>query len=204
LEGILVNPNWTKAVFYRDPVMRFLCTYRDKCENMDGFVPKFCRAFASPGTNSSNFDDGLAQIQNGSFRFLGNPHFALASDFCGGLGSTLEYYDFVQELNSGTSWHVENLLNNIGVAPQLVRNLVDNIVRSKASNVEQDRKRAAELGVKLGLGEWHEPTHNTDTTKSTCDYFKRRDQIKLLEELYRVDYNTFGMTLQDPNCTFNQ
>jgi hypothetical protein len=204
LEGLLVNPKWTKAVFYRDPVMRFLSTYRDKCENRDGYVPTFCKAFASPGTNSSNFDNVLAQIQNGTFKYLSNPHFAFASDFCGGLGNTIEYYDFVHELNSDTSMHVENLLNKIGVAPRLVRSLVDNTVRSKASNVVQDRKRAAQLGVKLGLGEWHETTHNTDTTKVTCDYFKSRDQIKLLEGLYSVDYNTFGMTPQDLKCTFNQ
>jgi hypothetical protein len=204
LEGILVNPKWTKAVFYRDPVMRFLSTYRDKCENMAGFVPAFCKAFVSPGTNSSNFDNVLAQIQNGTFKYLSNPHFAFASDFCGGLGNTIEYYDFVHELNSDTSMHVENLLNKIGIAPRLVRSLVDNTVRSKGSNVVQDRKRAAQLGVKLGLGEWHETTHNTDTTTATCDYFKSRDQIKLLEGLYSVDYNTFGMTPQDLNCTFNQ
>jgi hypothetical protein len=171
---------------------------------MDGFVPKFCKAFASPGSNSSSFDNVLAQIQNKSFEYLSNPHFAFASDFCGGLGSTLEYYDFVHELNSDTSMYVENLLNNIGVAPQLVRSLVDNTVRSKASNVVQDRKRAAQLGVELGLGEWHETTHNTDTSKATCDYFKSQDQIQLLEELYKVDYKTFGMTPQDLNCTFNQ
>jgi hypothetical protein len=100
--------------------------------------------------------------------------------------------------------HVENLLNKIGVAPRLVRSLVNNTVRSKASNIVQDQKRAALLGVKLRLGEWHETTHNTDTITATCDYFKSRDQIKLLEELYSVDYNTFGMGPQDLNCTFNQ
>jgi hypothetical protein len=204
LEGILVNPYWTKAVFYRDPVMRFLSAYRDKCENRNGSVPRFCKAFASPGSNSSSFDNVLAQIQNGTFKYLSNPHFAFASDFCGGLGSTLEYYDFVQELNSDTSMHVENLLNKIGVAPRLVRSLVDNTVRSKASNVVKDQKRAALLGVKLRLGEWHETTHNTDTITATCDNFKSRDQIKLLEELYSVDYSTFGMGPQDLNCTFNQ
>ncbi|CAM9368434.1 unnamed protein product [Chrysoparadoxa australica] len=32
LEGMLMDPAWKKAVFYRDPVTRFLSGYRSKCE----------------------------------------------------------------------------------------------------------------------------------------------------------------------------
>jgi hypothetical protein len=204
LEDILVNPNWTKAVFYRDPVMRFLSAFRDKCENTLVGKSSYCKRFASLGPNSSNFDSVLSQIQNGSLGLLKNPHFAFTSDFCGGLGSTIEYYDFVQELNSDTPIHVEILLDKIGVAPGLVRSLVDNTVRSKATNVEEDRKRAIELGVELGLGPSQLKSHNTDASKATCDYFNTRDKVKLVEELYGVDYKTLELAPRDLNCTSRQ
>jgi hypothetical protein len=204
LEDILVNPNWTKAVFYRDPLMRFLSAFRDKCENTLVGKLSYCRRFASLGPNSSNFDNVLTQIQNGSLGLLNNPHFAFASDFCGGLGSTLEYYDFVHELNSETPVYVETLLDKIGVAPGLVRSLVDNTVRSKATNVKEDQKRAVKLGVELKLGEWHDRSHITDTSNATCDYFKTRDEIKMVEEVYSVDYKTFEFAPRDLNCIFQQ
>jgi hypothetical protein len=204
LEVILVNPNWTKAVFYRDPRMRFLSAFRDKCENTRVGNSSYCQRFGSLGPDSSNFDNVLDQIQSGNRKLLKNPHFAFASDFCGGLGSTLEYYDFVHELNSDTPLHVETLLTRIGVPNMLIRSLVDNTVRSKAANVEADRKRAAELGVELGLGPSQLKSHNTDAIMATCDYFSTRDKVKVIEELYSVDYETFGLSRhRGLNCTWD-
>jgi hypothetical protein len=204
LENILVNPNWTKAVFYRDPRMRFLSAFRDKCENTRVGRSPYCERFASLGPDSSNFDSVLDQIQSGNRKLLKNPHFAFASDFCGGLGSTLVYYDFVHELNSDTALHVETLLNKIGVPNNIKRSLVDNTVRSKATNVKADRERAAKLGVELGLGPSQLNSHNTDASKATCDYFSTRNKVKVIEELYSVDFETFGLNRnRDLNCTNN-
>jgi hypothetical protein len=202
LEDILVNPNWTKAVFYRDPVMRFVSAFKNKCENTLVGKSSYCERFASLGPNASNFDNVLDQIQNGNRKLLKNPHFAFASDFCGGLGSTLGYYDFVHELNSDAALRVGTLLNKIGVPNMLARSLVDNTVRSKGTNVEADRERAAKLGVELGLGPSQLKSHNTDASKATCDYVNTREKVKVIEELYSVDFATFGLSRhRELNCT---
>ena len=92
-------------------------------------------------------------------------------------------------------------MDKIGVPPWLVRRLVDNTVRSRATIVAEDKKRAVELGVNLVLGEWHRRPHITDTSKAACDYFDNRNKIKLVEELYSIDYKTFKLAPQNLNCT---
>ena len=148
LEELLIDPAWTKAVFYRDPVTRFLSAFRSKCERGHDDTPDCIRVF---GKRYIDFDQALDRMSKSPMPM--NPHFAPASDFCGGLGATLDYYDVVHELTAETApANVEALLTKVGVEPKLTKSLVHDIVRTRgAAGGDKDKQLAAKLGVELGV-----------------------------------------------------
>jgi len=198
LEDLMVDPDWTKAVFYRDPVTRFLSAYRSKCEAGHDTTPDCIRVF---GKRFASFDEALARMEQGPLPR--NPHFAPASRFCGGLGATLDYYDIVHELNAETApGHVEALLRKVGVDPETARALVDGIVRTHGAGGDQDKIVAARLGVELGVGKTQLKDHNTGANRDLCEYYSTTEKVASIMNLYREDYETFDLAPRDVNCTF--
>lgn len=199
LENMLVDPEWTKAVFYRDPVTRFLSAFRSKCERGRDSTPNCKRAF---GDRHASFDHVLNQVKNGTLPL--DPHFTPASEFCGGLGATLDYYDVVHELKAETApSHVDALLRKIGVEPVLAQSLVDNVVRTRGmSYANETEQLAARLNVSVGIGKTQSEVHNTESNDRLCDYFNTSEKLSLIQSLFRVDYETFGMKPRGVNCTF--
>ena len=65
MEDIFQNPNWTKGLFYRDPVTRFLSGFRSKCINFEDINNKSIREYLlekkkrkqEHGGNGSERDD---------------------------------------------------------------------------------------------------------------------------------------------------
>ena len=197
LEDLLVDPSWTKAVFYRDPVTRFLSAYRSKCEAGHDTTPD-CEAVF--GKRYASFDEALTRMEKRGMPR--NPHFAPASTFCGGLGSTIDYYDVVHELNAETApAHVTALLQQIGVESETTKLLVDNIVRTGGTNRDGDIKLAAQWGVELGLGRTQGMSHNTEASKDLCEYYNSSEKVALIMKLYSIDYDTFQLTPREVNCT---
>jgi hypothetical protein len=196
LEDLLVDPSWTKAVFYRDPVTRFLSAYRSKCEAGHDTTPDCKSVF---GKRYVSFDEALARMEKR--RMPLNPHFAPASEFCGGLGSTIDYYDVVHELNSETApRHVKMLLQKVGVDSEMTKSLVDGIVRTGGTNRDEDKKLASHFGVELGFGRTQGMGHNTEANKDLCEYYKTSEKVELIKKLYSVDYDTFQLTPREVNC----
>lgn len=197
LENLLVDSNWTKAVFYRDPVPRFLSAFRSKCEPGHDTTPDCRRVF---GKRFVSFDEALARMKRGLPK---NPHFAPMSEFCGGLDATLDYYDNVHELNAETvPVHVDSLLRKVGVDPQMTQSLVDDIVRTRGMNKEsKNEKLAAQLGVDVGVGKTQSEGHNTEANQQLCQYYNTPEKLSFIKELFRVDYDTFRLAPREINCT---
>ncbi|CAM9599854.1 unnamed protein product [Chrysoparadoxa australica] len=96
LEDILMDPAWRNAVFYRDPATRFLSGCRTKCEeghDDGGHGALVCEQ--QFGSRLVTFDKAIATMQAGE---IFEAHWVPQYKFCGGLGNTLEYYNFVREL----------------------------------------------------------------------------------------------------------
>lgn len=197
LESLLANPDWTKAIFYRDPVPRFLSAFRSKCEPGHDTTPDCQNVF---GKRHASFDDVLARMEQGPMPR--NPHFTPASEFCGGLGSTLDYYDVVHELDAETApKHVEALLLKVGVEPEMAKSLVDGIVRTRGINKDnRSEQLAAQLGVELGVGKTQGEGHNTEASKELCTYYNTTEKLALIQKAFSVDYNTFQLAPRDVDC----
>lgn len=212
LERIMINPNWTKAVFFRDPASRFLSAYRSKCGRKDRNGARQCKTvFGSKITSQKGSADAFHEFfhnyqQNNTNnqvhqRFkMSNPHFNPMSKFCGGLNNTLEYYDFVHQLKPSTSvQHIRKLLVDIVGVPQSqwddygLEELIQTGGHSFATLLQQQLGGA---GMHVQQGSIPSD-HNTGTgTKETLEHFfdpSKSDAIKILHELYFEDYELFRL-----------
>lgn len=117
IEAMMVNKSWHKAIFYRDPVERFVSAFRSKCEGADGDGDYFCsQAFDSKySTFHEAVDKLFAKRHEPWWNETVNEHFKRQSSFCGGLHNTIQYYDVVERLDVDTARDKTiNLLNKIG------------------------------------------------------------------------------------------
>lgn len=177
LERILANSSWHKAVFYRDPVERFVSAFASKCEGADEDGPAHCQdQFGFPNIS---FGDAVQQIDdydhNRADPHPFNRHFRLQSDFCGGLRNTLEYYDTVEELDRSTARaKVSTLLQKVGIEPSSVPHFDT-------------------LFPKPDDQDWKHSTHNTGVNDDLSDYFPEGEEwrISTLRHHYAEDYRRF-------------
>lgn len=119
LPELLRNTTWHKAVFYREPLERFVSAYISKCvPHHDKDPESHCKqAF---GRATVSFQDAVATIarkdKEEGVRHATNRHFMHQHRFCGGLLDTLQYYDTVEQLDAATSHHkVAKMLRAVGI-----------------------------------------------------------------------------------------
>lgn len=121
LEQMLINKNWHKAVFYREPLERFASAFRSKCEGVDQDGCRHCGL--QFGKYSVPFSEAALSMLKADERpdECHDDHFRQQREFCGGLDETLQYYDTVEKLDWGTSRaKVSALLQQVGIEPTLV------------------------------------------------------------------------------------
>mmetsp|Transcript_102832 Transcript_102832/g.187742 ORF Transcript_102832/g.187742 Transcript_102832/m.187742 type:complete len:428 (-) Transcript_102832:98-1381(-) len=189
LEEMLVSKRWRKAVFYRDPVERFVSAYRSKCEGADSDGGWICAdEFGSP---HASFSEAIQKIKDFDERqepldeSYTNVHFRRQSSFCGGLQDTLKYYDFVEPLTQSTSRDkVLKLLHAVGVDPVTIPYL-DVIFPAMAAG-----------NGSASMQEEPDSQHNTNTLEHLRDYFPRDhpEYLATLIHHYKDDYNAFKIT----------
>ncbi|CAM9525058.1 unnamed protein product [Chrysoparadoxa australica] len=184
LEDILMDPAWKKAVFYRDPVTRFLSGYRSKCEKgRDG--AKYCGPDCSHpaceagfGSPLATFDQAIATVQANE---IGNPHWDPQYHACGGLDTTLEHYDFVTELRP------EDAEDRILELLQLIGLDTDNLDPA-----------ISELIVRP-----EEDPHVTKAEEKCCEYYNTREKWEAVVKYYKEDYKLFHMKPIPPPCSWD-
>jgi len=108
MKEILVSADWNKAVFYRHPVDRLKNAYRwSDCSEKKS---ERCRQVVQRSPPLS-FQQILFQLMAEPKEIFRHGPFAPTSHLCGGLGSTLQYYNVVHQWKPETiRGHVESLL----------------------------------------------------------------------------------------------
>lgn len=97
-DRLLRDPGVFKAVFYRDPLERFLSGYLDKCGK--GRVKVYCRTVF--GSEETTFEEAVRVLRTLDPVGL-DGHFHRQSDFCGGLKRYLPHFQYVAQLHPSTS-----------------------------------------------------------------------------------------------------
>ena len=101
--GLLGNESWHKAVFYRDPVDRFVSAYISKCvlRSKDKFSRKGSRHCKDIfGNRTATFHQALKVVSQVSA--IGNAHWLQQFQFCGDLRKHLSSFETVELLEPGT------------------------------------------------------------------------------------------------------
>ena len=187
LETFLVDPTWTKAVFYRDPAIRFLSAFRYNCLKGTRRGRRCKDVF---GMKNLTFDEALNKVDANTSIVTNSIHMMPASFFCGGLQNTLQHYDFVRELTESTSPQaVGTLLEIIGVESNITKHIVDCFVRGDGCVALRP----------MVQGQFQFPPkkidnlHNTGSSRNGIvrDSFKSSERLEIIRRAYQVDYNTF-------------
>jgi len=179
LEKILADPSWHKAVFFRDPLWRFLSAYKSKCEEYHQDGEQHCREHF--GKFPISFPNALQVLGEWNESRPLDVHFERQTNFCGGVANTIEYYDTVEDLDPETSQEkVAKLLHKIGINPEDVTNFTKTFPKKDASkNFEQGSS-----------------AHGTDSGDEIGQYFENLPVglVRKLLEYYSVDYANFYST----------
>lgn len=183
LENMLIDKKWHKAVFYRDPLERFVSAFQNKCQSKSANEKYWCaEQFGSPNVT---FQEAVLAMQKLPLHEGFDPqppydnHFSRQLSFCGGLNQTLKYYDTVEQLSIQDSHEkVTNLLDRIGAKPPFgFAKLFPAAERGAISRHNRDE-------------------HNTDSASVKDEYFDgdAMTYAKILRDHYDADYKLFHMS----------
>lgn len=182
------DPTWLKAVFYRDPIARFISAFLSKCGGKDLDGARICwRVF---GSKTASFHQAISRvlyksINNSTFH---DGHFARQSDFCGGLAHTLHYYNAVHLLEPQSSrQQLIAILNNASIPlTDAVQRKLDLFFPELSGN------QTGEFTVPAThLGAEHF-THSSET-KTQLKYLSDDCYTRILVDYYAQDYRVFGI-----------
>jgi Sulfotransferase family len=191
LSEYISDPTWTKAMFYREPLSRFLSAYRSKCEHFDKDGKIICRK--SFGANFVSFEVAV----KGLFKRIlpsCDVHFAPQSTFCGSLSKSIQYYTYAIELNqSRLRDDTIRILDVVNItSSQDVKDEIDiqlpSIGGSNTSSSNVNKSNSSSI--------FHNTNHTTHAsdTNVLLHYYTEPCYIKLVVEYYRNDYQTFNIS----------
>lgn len=203
IEGILVNRSWHKALFYRDPVERFVSAYRSKCEGADPDGRWVCAmTFGSP---EASFPLAVHRLRESDQKrrtekeeieheYKMNEHFMKQSSFCGGLMNSAQYYNTIESLEKDTAAKkVTKLLHDIGADPSWVDNFDELFPAGEPNDAS-----LADISTKTREAASASATdaHNTNSLEHLRDYLppNHPETLAALIQHYQDDYTLFNIT----------
>jgi len=107
---------WRWAVFLRNPLLRYLSAWGDKCVHMHN---ENCVTEISTTWNVSAFEHHVLETHKRPEVLRTNPHWEPQQDACGGLRGT-DGYDFVGHLEGDVTGQVHKMLRMVGAPEDLV------------------------------------------------------------------------------------
>mmetsp|Transcript_4225 Transcript_4225/g.8172 ORF Transcript_4225/g.8172 Transcript_4225/m.8172 type:complete len:276 (+) Transcript_4225:626-1453(+) len=169
------DPDWHKALFYREPLERFLSAFLDKCV-YDLYVPddkeKFYHCNKAFGVHGGiEFGDAVRRLRG--ITNIRDPHFVPQNRHCGGRGiaKVIHLFKTVEQLNGD------------------VRNKVRSMLEKFDLSGEQFDAVYPKTGTK----------HETDSTSLMQKYYTR-DRPELVSSVinfYFEDYTVFNISLPE-------
>jgi hypothetical protein len=195
---LLADGRWLKAVFFRDPIERFLSGFESKCHGHDRDGRFFCqRAFGPEGLSftAAQAARHLAAHWRGDAVDRLDLHFRPQARCCGGIGEHLEWYDVVKRLDRRT------VREDVGAM----------LTRANVSLIWGHGRRWVPLGIRNmrvlnrefppdgRLGQWV-GQHATNATDKVANAFDAH-ALRLLMAFYAEDYRAFGrFGMRDPTA----
>ena len=210
LEALIENPDWTKAVFFRDPASRFLSAFRSKCghQDSDGQIqcsPVFGEDIYQMEGTPASFQRATARVWYSTKRrhaAFSNEHYMPQARFCGGLAQTLEHYDFVQQFTPATSEETMKrlLVDHLGVPQRLWDDYLVQLIQTGGSNWKDLLpvfEEKLHWNGTIRFNSYTRTQHNTGTNhKDTLGSFYDPNTTTLgqVHKVYAEDYELFRLS----------
>ena len=183
LEDAIVDPAWHKAIFYREPMERFLSGYRSKCERRhDKDGANHCKkyfgrkriAFETAVDAVASVDRKMSHAEQLAESF--DVHWTRQSKYCGGLDRSLQYYDTVVRVDKNTAREeVRTMLNKSGIDASRLTKFDKLFPEGKAGNTGKNKG------------------HVTASDAHMLEYFKTFQLTNIIKQHYVEDYRVFGI-----------
>ena len=165
--AIMHNSSWHKAVFYREPLERFLSGYLDKCSKL---IRVYCISVF--GSKDATFDDAVRSLITQDPDKI-NEHFHSQVDFCGGLKDTLPLFDTVEILEPETSRDkAAMMLQRANVTPPNFDKIFPGKIRTKDG-------------------------HQTHASKKIERYYNNTQHVGIVVNFFYEDYVLLDIPLPD-------
>jgi len=189
IEELLARPDWHKAMFYRDPLDRFLSGYKSKCE--DGHDPDRWICEQVFGEQDATFDRAIATAASWDNTKALPPgkafdHFRMQSDMCmGTLKRPNDFYDHVAKLETGsedTREAVAGWMRSAGISDPEKEPAF-----RKHFPIEAVAQRSNAVLVA--------PEHMTHSDESRGAYYRSAMHVASIVHQYLPDYEVFNLTV---------
>jgi hypothetical protein len=188
---LLANSSWSKAVFYREPLNRFLSAYRSKCEAFDQDGNMWCDRAMHMKNDTATFGKAVQYIQ--SLDSIYDPHFARQAEFCGGLSTTLHLFKHVYELHPS---RVRHDLSEVFESTDLpFRDNRSSFGKSYNGLFPLPDEYSSEDGRGF-LPKRRGSKGNTfsSNTQTLLQYYSRQCYIRVVVDFYQADYDVFNIS----------
>lgn len=193
LERMMINKTWHKAVFYREPLERFLSAYNSKCgakwpKHGDRDGPKHC--FQEFHKFPISFSDAVTRMGESEPRNRSwgrhNEHFVEQARFCGGLKDTLQFYDTIEQLDvTSANRKVKQLLAKVNISDVQTPGYIPG--RFEWQSVDGIFPMTGVSG------------HSTNTSEKVLRSYGDVESLAVerLRDFYKIDYELFGIDTPD-------
>ncbi|KAG5183561.1 Sulfotransferase family-domain-containing protein [Tribonema minus] len=176
LTEYVYDPAWHKAVFYREPLVRFVSAFRSKCVREPHAGNGVCQA--EFGRKYPQFTEVVGRLARGPP--VSNPHWRPQADFCGGLSGMLSEFQTIEPLDARTSREkVAKLLKQVGI--------------EDPESIPAFNERFPPPDPKTGV--WHpeeSPFHTTNADSVVQEYYTPYLACTVFQ-YYLDDYLLFGI-----------
>ena len=169
VNSIMHNTSWHKAVFYREPLERFLSGYLDKCIKEYPHGTYCQRVF---GKKDATFDEAVRVLITQNPDAL-DGHFHSQIDFCGGLRNTISHFDTVEMLQPETSREkVEEMLR--------LANITSPNFDQQFPGLDRPKDK-----------------HQMQSSKKLESYYNNTQHVGIVVNFFYEDYILFGIPLPE-------
>ena len=188
--GMLRNESWHKAVFYRDPVDRFVSAYLSKCvlKSKAGSSrkgSKHCRD--TFGKYNATFQSAIEVMRQ--VDAIGNAHWLQQFQFCGDLRNKLFSFDTVELLEPETmNRKVKHMLRKANIS----------ITRGLEIAVDHYFPKMRSVSVTSLVNDWRRGAC-TNASAEAREFFNApalgAESLAAVVRHYIEDYRLFNMTI---------
>lgn len=185
VSSFIKDPTWFKAVFYRDPLERFLSAYRSKCGGVDADGPVWCRR--EFGRRNASFEEVLLFYSEGNEVY--DPHFERQDSFCGGIGRFLGHFNIVKPLNPQTLRDdFSPILTSLNIS---LTNLSSPTVQRFYQLIPAPSNATASRIVPVeDIMSQRRYTNSSEVTMLQR-YYRKQCYVRTVVDLYKKDYQRF-------------